>query len=527
MNETIARYREQLSRYWTQMGNAQKVWLGAILAIILLTIILLTTVFSRTNYELAFKELDATDAAAIMNYLDSSSIPYKLGNSGTSISVPSKVVDQVKIAAGSQGLVQNGSIGFAAFDKGSSQFGMTDNEFNVKYRNALNGEVEQLLVRMQGVQKTKVLVNLPKESVFASTEEKAGASASIVITFKPGYRPSQAEIDGYFNLVRTAVPNLKPDDITITTGQGGILTPTEGAGGVLSASQAVDSQFQIQRNYENELKKNIQEFLGPLVGADNLVISVSSSLNFDQKKTNEQLVSPLLNNNNNGIIVSEQTNSSTSTGSDGAAGGVAGTGATDIPGYEAASQGSNSSSESNSRTTNYDYNKIQNTIVSGPYVVKDLSISIGVGGNALNANNTPLINQYLTSLVRARLISSGQDINNDALIAKKVSLIPQNFVTSDNSTSRRGLSTAWIAGIGAAALALIGGGIFIAARRRKQRDEEFAEAVEDELPNRIEYPSIDLESLNNENQMRKNLETLAKKKPEEFVNLLRTWLVDE
>ena len=62
-------------------------------------------------------------------------------------------------------------------------FGSTDNEFDVKYRNALNGEIQQLLNGMQGVQKSNVLVNLPEESVFLSTEDKEQASASIMINF--------------------------------------------------------------------------------------------------------------------------------------------------------------------------------------------------------------------------------------------------------------------------------------------------------------------------------------------------------
>ncbi|MNW08930.1 hypothetical protein D3C71_2058110 [compost metagenome] len=46
-------------------------------------------------------------------------------------------------------------------------------------------------------------------------------------------------------------------------------------------------------------------------------------------------------------------------------------------------------------------------------------------------------------------------------------------------------------------------------------------------PSKVEYPTLDLDNVTNDNQARKNLETLAKRKPDEFVNLLRTWLVDE
>lgn len=61
-------------------------------------------------------------------------------------------------------------------------------------------------------------------------------------------------------------------------------------------------------------------------------------------------------------------------------------------------------------------------------------------------------------------------------------------------------------------------------RRRKKEEEE-----EEELPLPLppEFPSINLDTITNESQVRKQLETLAKKKPDEFVNLLRTWLADE
>ncbi|MGO4347968.1 flagellar basal-body MS-ring/collar protein FliF [Paenibacillus sp. MCAF9] len=523
MNERIAQFRGRLTQLWSQTGRKQKIWLGASISGLLLAIILLTIVFTRTEYEIAFQGLDTTDAAAIMTYLDGSGIPYQLSNNGKSISVPSTDAARIKVDVGSQGLVQNGSIGFEAFNASSSQFGTTENEFNVKYLNALNGEVQQLLNAMQGVDSSKVLVNLPKESVFLSAEDAEQASASIMMKFVSGYRPSQKEIDGYYNLVKTAVPDLAIKDITISSPQGELIY-SDVAGGIANNSDAVESQFVIQRKYEAELKKNIQQFLGTIVGADNLVVQVSSSMNFDKKTSQESVVKPLDNNNNNGIIISEQLNNSTSTGNSGDAGGVAGTGETDVPGYEAAATGSNSS-ESNSTIRNYDVTRINNNIESGPFVLKDLSISIGIEQSQMNdeASRTAIMT-YLTALVRAQLADSGQDVTNDALIEKKVALIARTFSGSSSAKDSGLLSTPWIIGIGVAALAIIGGLIYMLARRRKKVAEEEIELV---APAKVEYPTLDLESVNNDSQARKNLETLAKRKPDEFVNLLRTWLVDE
>lgn len=523
MNEKFAQYRDRLTQFWGQMGRQQKIWLGASICGLLLTIILLTIVFTRTEYELAFQDLDSVDAAAIMNYLDSNKIPYELSANGKSISVPSKVVSRVQIHAGSQGLVQNGSIGFEIFSNKSSQLGTTENEFNVLYQNAFNGEVEKLLRGLQGVESAKVLINAPEESVFLTPAEASRASAAIRLNFKPDYRPTQKAIDGYYNLVRASVPNLALEDIVISSPQGELIS-SELNGNSTDHMDAIANQFQIQQTYEAELKKNIQQFLGRIVGSDNLVVSVASSMNFDRKVSQENLVKPLENNNNNGIIISEESHNSSTTGPGGLAGGVAGTGETDIPGYDAASQ-SASSSESNSQVLNYDVNRISNSIESGPYVLKDLSISVGIEQSELNdeASRTAIVN-YLTNLVRGQLADSGQDVNDDVLIGKKVSVIATKFSESGSVASTSGISTPWAIGIGVAALALIGGLVFMLTRRRKQTS---AEEVEIAAPARVEYPSLDLESVSSDSQARKNLETLAKRKPDEFVNLLRTWLVDE
>jgi flagellar M-ring protein FliF len=60
--------------------------------------------------------------------------------------------------------------------------------------------------------------------------------------------------------------------------------------------------------------------------------------------------------------------------------------------------------------------------------------------------------------------------------------------------------------------------------RRRKTVQEAAELAA--MP-RVEMPTIDIDNVSSESQVRKQLESLAKRKPDDFVNLLRTWLVDE
>ncbi|WP_373229596.1 flagellar basal-body MS-ring/collar protein FliF [Cohnella sp.] len=523
MNEKWAQVRDKLLGFWNQYSKAQKWVLASTAAFLLFAIILLTYLFTRTEYELAFQNLDSTDAAAVMEYLDGAGISYELNNGGTSISVPSASASKVKVDVGSQGLVQNGSIGFAELSQSSSTIGTTDQEFQVKFRNALNGEIQQLLLSKQGVAKVKALVNLPEDSVFLNESDKEKATAAVVMTFKPGYRPKQEEVDSYYNLVKSAVPNLDIDGITISSSTSGDLTPSSqlgGQGGLGGAQYEIQSA--IKSDFENDLKRNIQQFLNPIVGMDNMVVSVVSALNFDKKISQENLVQPLPDNDNNGIPISRQETSETFTGQDGQAGGVVGTGETDITNYPGGGSSGSSTSEKVSSTVNFEVSRITNNIDYGPYKVKDLSINVGVDSANMTPEKLTEIQGVLLRSARVLLAESGLELTDEAL-AERVSVMSQSFEGNIDANGGVATSTVWLAGLGLLALALLGGGGYYFYRRRKTAQE----AAELAAMPRVELPTIDIDNVANENQVRKQLESLAKRKPDEFVNLLRTWLVDE
>lgn len=136
------------------------------------------------------------------------------------------------------------------------------------------------------------------------------------------------------------------------------------------------------------------------------------------------------------------------------------------------------------------------------------------------------IQNILVNIVRASLADSGVTYT-DADLTKKVSVYSQQFGSSTAEAATGGLATWMIWAIGAAALLVGAGGGFLIYRSRKNKQLE--EEVEEDIPLQVptEFPSINLESVTNESQVRKQLESLAKKKPDEFVNLLRTWLADE
>lgn len=527
MNEKIAQYRDRVSQYWNQFSKKQKWMLIGTLSFVILALGIVTYQLSKTEYEIAFKDLNSSDASAIIEYLNTNGITYQLSADGSAISVPSASASKVKVDVGAQGLVKNGSIGFDSFGDSGLMSGMTDNVFDVRYKDALNGEIERLLREMQGIQDAQVLVNLPKETVFA-VETQPEASASVIISFEPGFTPKQQVIDGYFNLIKSAVPNLPIEQITLASNEGPLYASgsSEASGGALTGK--VEEQLAIQRRFERELSDKVRSFMASAsgIGIDKVNVLVSANLNFDKVNKEENLVTPVDTENMKGIEISVQELQESFTGQ-GTQSGVAGTGVEDVTNYPGTAGDGTTTSEKSQTTVNYEVNRIKNQIESSPYAVDDLTIHTAVDSNELTEQNIAALEKVLTSIVAAQLTSYGTTLS-DAELAAKVSVISQNETEVGSTTVDTIPTFVWY-GAGVLAILLIAGGIAFAVVRKRRRKvmEELAEQESTYTPTITELPSINLEYADGENQVRKQLESLAKKKPEEFVNLLRTWLTDE
>jgi flagellar M-ring protein FliF len=530
VSEAISRYREKAAQYWNAFNKSQKIMLISVAVLTILTIILLTIYFSRTEYSLAYTNLDPTDAAAIKNYLDSSGIPYRFSQDGKSIGVPSTMVADVKIGVESQNIIRNGAIGYGIFRDNISSFGMTENQFELLSVDARAGEIQRLIKSMNGVSNALVLLNVPKDSVFLNTSGTDMATASVSVTFIPGFRPEQGMIDTMYNLVSKSVANLPLENISIANAnQNEELLPSSKNGTDFNQSlNLAAQQFQIRKQFEMDIQKNVQQLLGTVLGRDKVVVSVVASMNFDKENRQEQIFSPVVDQKGIERSIQEIQKSYSSTAGD-QNGGVAGTGPSDIPTYPAASEsGTNTNSEELQKTVNFEVNEITKQVIASPYAVKDLTINVGIeppipdDPTSLTQETKDAVQRILMNVVAASLADNGKTFTDDDL-SRKVMVFSSAFQGKQTLPSETGAVNYLLYGVAGLAFAIAAAGGYWAIRRRK------AGIVEEDLSasNLMEQPTIDIENASQENQVRKELESLAKKKPEEFVNLLRTWLVDE
>ncbi|SDM91278.1 flagellar basal-body MS-ring/collar protein FliF [Bacillus sp. OK048] len=525
MNQQIRDFKEKYLDFWNSISKKRKfLFIGTFIAII---VVLSLSIFflSRSTYVPLFTtEMSQKEIGDIKAVLDQEGFTdYKLDRNGTTILVPQQDVDDLLVSLASKGLPKTGTISFFDMTKGL-QFGATDRQLDAMEKEALQGEVADLLRHVEGVKNAAVVITTPQTSLFVQPDEKEKASASAVIELEPGYELEPKEIQVLYHLISKSVPNLPKENIVMTDQGGqGLDLPEQMTG----ASDNYDQQRKIQKDIEADIQKDLQQMLGTIMGHNKVLVQAFVRLNFDQVKTREDLVEPAAENE--GIAVSVEEISKKYSGKDTAAG-VDGTGKTDIAGYAGTNPSQENTSEELEKRVNYEVNRITNEIVQSPYKIEDLTINVGVEPPnpdkpaSLTQDTRDSIQQILSNVVRTALSSNPALTDQD--IQSRITVFSQEFngkAEMPKIVEESSVLPAWawwkyaLIGAGGLVLLIL---LFTLVRRRKSKEEE-----EDPFPTYQEAPVKPVELKEDEKvAIKKQVEQMAVQQPEEFVGLLRNWL---
>jgi flagellar M-ring protein FliF len=317
---------------------------------------------------LLYSNLDLKEAGSITQALDQAGIKYEAKGDGSTILVSRDKVASTRIMLSSKGLPTSGSVGYEIFDQ-ASPMGQTDFIQNLNRQRALEGELARTIHSIQGVSSARVHLVLPRRQLFESEGEEPSASVVIGVA---GRTLGSDQVHALRNLVAGAVPNLKPDRVTIIDERGKMLAgPGDGDGAGAAAESA-------RNETEERLRKTIKDLVEGVVGAGKARVQVTADLDLNQVTTKEEKFDP-----DGQVVRSTTTHAENDKELKPGAGGGAST-ASNIPGGQngAAPASDNAQSENvhNEETTNYEISKTTRTEVQEPGTVKRLSVAVAVDG---------------------------------------------------------------------------------------------------------------------------------------------------
>lgn len=523
MNERLAAYRERIKAKWSGLDKRQKYLIGFTGLFLIIALGLYIFFAAQPVYvSLYDQRLSQQEIGIIKQELDSRQIPYRITGGGTRIEVPQAVAQDVIVELAAQGLPREAGISAEIFSNAGS-FGVTDRQFDVLKKDALQQELKKMLERVHGVRSAQVMLSLPEESLFI-TETPEEATASVIVEVEPGTRLNQQQIKALHYLVSRSVENLPLENITITDQYSNLLVLEE-TDETATSMTLYEQQEKIRSDYERKIEQDLHNLLGTIMGRDKVVVHATVKMNFAKENRIENLVEPVDRENNEGIIISAENLSKTYSGQGAPPGGIAGTGANDVPGYPGGDQqGTSSEYEELSERVNREVNRITRNITESPYQVEDISINIGVeppAGGQLDPQTIENIRQILRNVVFVTL--SDRQLTQPEL-DQRISVFERQF-DGRIEVEQASLNPYFLYGVGALALLAAAAVAYLIIRRRRQAEQE--EELSD-LPVLQSSEVPDLEYAEDDGVVvRKQLEKLARTKPEEFVTLLRTWLAEE
>lgn len=516
--EWLKQLKDQFLELWKGFNNQTKILLGTVAFAVIIGLILFINWAGKPEMVTLYSQLTEREASSISTWLRESNISYELGSDGTRIMVPQTYVHQARIDLAGAGMSPTGgSVGFELFDQ--TKIGMTDKERRIQYARAVAGEMERSIQLIEGVEFAKVNISLPETSLFV--EEETPATASVLLKITPGVRLNQHNVAAITQLVAGGVDGLAPDNVSVVDTNGNILSDV--IANDYPTGRQTQSQFQAQNELEEKIRKSLTQLVGKMYGINNVAITVSAELNFDQKELYEKIYEP--SNGDEGLIRSEQKYEEKYEGSGSGPTGVPGT-ESNIPQYQAEdtnNSATNFNKEQN--TVNYELNEREVRQVVAPGTLKSINVAVVVNKEDLSDEE---INN-LTSVVRSAI---GYDqTRGDSLTVLGMPFdnsLEQEYlkvVEERQAAETRKWITYGVIGLVGFLLLWI---VFRQIRKsaidhRKRLDQLLQQQAEVELAATHELTPEEKAR----KEMRNELSDLISSKPEDVAELMKTWLMED
>jgi flagellar M-ring protein FliF len=523
---------KNLKEKWNGLSKNKKIALGVVSAGIIGFLIFLGISLGTNQYAVLFSNMNPTDAAAVYKQLQTDKVNAKV--SGNSILVPKGQVDQLRMQMLSEVQMTDGSPGFELLDK--TQFGATDQQINITYQRALQGELERTIKGFSQIADARVHLVIPDNTAFV--KDTSPGSASVTLKLKPGEKLTTDQVRSVIALITGAVKGIPKDNVQVMDDNMNLLSRgLDNNNSSLESTTSTQKQQKLQEEYQKDMEEKLTDMLEAIYGKGKVEVKVNADLNFDAVQQESVTYDPKT------VVVSEHdVKDNEPYSGNGASGSPVDNNMTNTTPTNTTNTTNNDVDIHDETTKNYDVSKVEQKVVKAPGTVKRLTASIVIDGNVNAATKTAIQNLAISAIgydaKRGDTISvEGIPFDTTAQNNAKKDLAAMNQAAAQAQKTK--LYT--MIGIGAAALLglLL---LFFFLRRRKNNEEELlGEKIQSQgidviigddnnLDTTREHPkfkSIEFDQENERTHVENEIKQYAKDKPEQVADIIKSWLAED
>lgn len=522
----LLEFAKSLGEKWKALSIYKKISFVLLFIGIIVSSIFLASYLDKASFGTLYSNLDSDVSAKVIEKLKADGISYRV--EGDSILVPKEMVAELRMSNAAE--MQSLNKGFEIFDEG--KFGVTDTEAKIMYQRALEGELARSIESLDEVERARVHLVLPDESVFA--RETENATASVIIKQKGLRTISEEQVKAIVALVSGSVKNLPQKNVQVLDSNANLLSENIFDDTSISGTVSATRQQEFERNFEDRLQTDVKGMLEEVFGQGNIAVKVNSDLNFDSKQT-----TTIAYDKDN--VVQRSIKTITEKSSDTTGGGNGGSTGTDpqfeTPEYPVSGDaGGTSTYEKNDETVNNEIGQVEDITIKAPGEVTRMTVSVVIDGTLNDTEKKEIRNIVATAVGFNE--ERGDSINISALPfnTEKDDLIAKELAEIEAQEAREA-KTRLYTKIGIAAGGLILLFVILSIFRRKKRKSSKADSItegidvlidENVIPKQpISYEPVLDENEDTDMSLEKELKSYASKKPDQVVEVIRTWLSDE
>jgi flagellar M-ring protein FliF len=248
-----------------------------VLAIAVTAAVMMFVWRDQSSYKPVFGAHEKVAASDMMGVLDAEHIPYRVHPDSGQVLVPDGQLGKVRMLLAAKGVTAQLPAGLELMDK-SDPLGVSQFVQDVRFRRGLEGELAQSILTLDAIASARVHLAIARSTSFVAGDGDK-SSASVVVAVKPGRTLSNEQIAAIVNLVSGSVAGLAPAHVALIDQAGNYLSSRVDLSERFDAASGGDSA---SKHVQDEVRANVNELLGPVLGANNYKLSVTADIDNDK-----------------------------------------------------------------------------------------------------------------------------------------------------------------------------------------------------------------------------------------------------
>lgn len=383
---------------------------------------------AEPNYAPLFSNMSGKDAAQVADSLMSRDIEFRIDAASGALLVEQGKLAEARMLLASQGLTEGSTKGMEMLQDdqglGTSQFIET-----ARYNHALEAELVRSVESIRAVEKARVHLAIPEQSIFIRNRTKP--SASVMVKLHPGRTLNDGQVEAIVQMIASSIPMLESTEVKVVDQFGRLLTDDEDEG-----MAQTTRQFDYTRKLEDSFVDRIIHLLQPIVGQGNVNAQVAAQLDFSAVESTREAYDP-----ERSVIRSEQISEeenrslSQALGIPGAlsnqppAAGEIEPAATVEGGGETATSEDIPSNQNRSATRNYEVDRIISHTSNPVGTVQRLSVAVVIDDKQVTADDGSVTKTPYSDEEIARFVNLVEEtIGFDANRGDTVSVLNASFL---------------------------------------------------------------------------------------------------